>query len=114
VLNDGTDARAEEQKNADEEPASEAAPAPEPEEVEPSAPDANAVDEPQAPAAAAPEQGNAEPASYTVKAGQSLWSIATEQLGNGERFRDILRLNPALRNPNAIYPGLELKMPESQ
>jgi len=49
---------------------------------------------------------------YTVKAGQTLWSIAVEQLGDGERFREILRLNPQLRNPNAIYPGLRLRMPE--
>src|SRR5690606_30449307 len=87
VLNDGTNARTEEKKNAEEEPASETAPAPEPEEAEPSTPDANAGDEPEAPAAAAPAQGSVEPASYTVKAGQSLWSIAAEQLGNGERFR---------------------------
>lgn len=50
--------------------------------------------------------------TYLVKPGQSLWSIAVEQLGNGERFREILELNPSLRNnPNSIRPGQELKLP---
>jgi len=51
-------------------------------------------------------------ATYRVKPGQSLWSIAVEELGNGERFREILDLNPVLRgDPNRIRPGLELKLP---
>jgi len=55
------------------------------------------------------------PATYTVKQGQSLWSIAVEQLGDGERFREILELNPDLRgDPNRIRPGLELRLPTAQ
>lgn len=96
VLNDGTNTKPGERNTRDEPSATEA---------EEAAPEA---------VPAAEEQADARSASYTVKAGQSLWSIAVEQLGDGERFRDILRLNPALRNPNAIYPGLELKMPESR
>ena len=54
----------------------------------------------------------AEPARYVVQRGQSLWSIATEILGDGERFREILDLNPVLRgNANAIRPGQELILP---
>jgi tetratricopeptide (TPR) repeat protein len=71
--------------------------------------------EAEAPAAEAPEAeapAEPEPATYVVKPGQTLWSIATEQLGDGERFREILELNPVLRgNPNRIRPGLELKLP---
>jgi tetratricopeptide (TPR) repeat protein len=52
------------------------------------------------------------PAGYRVRRGQSLWSIATEKLGNGERYIEILRLNPHLsRDPSLIVPGMELKLP---
>ncbi|MBE7184862.1 MAG: tetratricopeptide repeat protein [Methylobacterium mesophilicum] len=55
------------------------------------------------------------PASYTVKAGQSLWSIANEALGDGNRYREILDLNPALRNnPARIRAGQELVLPAGQ
>ena len=50
--------------------------------------------------------------SFRVGPGQSLWSIAQERLGSGERFREILDANPSLRgNPNLIYPGQELRLP---
>lgn len=63
----------------------------------------------QAAAPAAPAQPGQ---SYTVGPGQSLWSIAVDKLGDGQRFGEILDLNPALgRNPNLIYPGQELKLP---
>ena len=54
----------------------------------------------------------AEPARHVVQPGQSLWSIAVEKLGDGERFREILDLNPALRGKaDAIRPGQELILP---
>jgi tetratricopeptide (TPR) repeat protein len=52
------------------------------------------------------------PARHVVQPGQSLWSIAVEKLGDGERFREILDLNPGLRGrADAIRPGLELVLP---
>ncbi|PSJ61472.1 tetratricopeptide repeat protein [Pseudaminobacter soli (ex Li et al. 2025)] len=55
---------------------------------------------------------SASPASYKVLPGQSLWSIATDVLGNGHRFQEILNLNPQLRgDPGRIVPGQELIMP---
>lgn len=52
------------------------------------------------------------PAAYTVQRGQSLWSIAVEKLGNGNRYLEILNLNPQLRgDPGRIVPGQSLKMP---
>ncbi len=72
--------------------------------------------------AATPEPAPAEPAApelaptparYTVQRGQSLWSIAAEKLGNGERYIEIIRLNPALRNPARLVPGLEITLPGS-
>ena len=53
-----------------------------------------------------------QPAVHTVRPGQSLWSIATDKLGNGERYREILELNPGLRgDPGNIRPGQELVLP---
>lgn len=52
------------------------------------------------------------PAAYTVQRGQSLWSIALEKLGDGNRYREILNLNPELRgDPGRIVPGQSLRMP---
>ncbi|WP_309083615.1 tetratricopeptide repeat protein [Chelativorans sp.] len=72
--------------------------------------------QPAAAQAEKPAEGAAQeasPATYTVKPGQSLWSIAAEQLGSGERFREILELNPVLQgDPGRVRPGLELTLPE--
>jgi tetratricopeptide (TPR) repeat protein len=52
------------------------------------------------------------PARYTVLPGQSLWSIADDQLGSGRRYLEILRLNPELRgDPSRLFPGMELTLP---
>ena len=62
------------------------------------------------------EEGKAATAadSYTVKAGDSLWGIATETFGDGQRFMDLINANPDLkRNPDRIFPGQQLKMPTS-
>mgnify|MGYP000697501757 CR=1 FL=1 len=61
---------------------------------------------------AAPEI-KATPASHVVQPGQSLWSIAVERLGNGERYIEIIDLNPQLRNPGRLLPGTELILPGS-
>ncbi|MBL8577388.1 MAG: tetratricopeptide repeat protein [Mesorhizobium sp.] len=54
----------------------------------------------------------AEPAAYKVSRGQSLWSIAADELGNGSRYIEILNLNPQLRgDPGRLVPGQELKLP---
>ncbi|MEX0344854.1 MAG: tetratricopeptide repeat protein [Rhizobiaceae bacterium] len=58
------------------------------------------------------EKTDSRPAVYKVKPGQSLWDIAVEELGDGQRYLDILKLNPALANdPNRIFPGQELRLP---
>jgi tetratricopeptide (TPR) repeat protein len=54
------------------------------------------------------------PVAYKVQRGQSLWSIAVDKLGNGNRYTEILDLNPQLRrDPGRIVPGMELKLPGS-
>lgn len=47
--------------------------------------------------------------TYTVKKGDSLWTIAARQLGNGSRYKEIKNLN-GLRS-DTIYAGQVLKLP---
>ena len=47
--------------------------------------------------------------TYTVKAGDSLWRIAAQQLGNGSRYKEIKTLN-GLKN-DTIHAGQVLKLP---
>lgn len=49
--------------------------------------------------------------TYTVKSGDSFWRIASEQLGNGMRYGEILKLNN-LKVTSIIHPGDILKLPE--
>lgn len=49
--------------------------------------------------------------TYTVREGDNLWQIAARQLGNGNRHTEIVKLNPALNDPNALQPGMTLKLP---
>jgi len=52
------------------------------------------------------------PVAYKVSPGQSLWSIAVDQLGSGHRYIEILDLNPQLRSdPGRLVPGQELRLP---
>ncbi|WP_425493416.1 tetratricopeptide repeat protein [Hoeflea prorocentri] len=49
---------------------------------------------------------------YEVKPGQTLWTIADEVLGDGERYREIILLNPSLRNgKETIHPGQIILIP---
>lgn len=53
-----------------------------------------------------------EAASYVVKPGQTLSTIADKQLGDPDRYREILELNPFLRgDPDRVRAGQKLKMP---
>lgn len=47
---------------------------------------------------------------YVVKKGDTLWAIAKRQLGDGQRHKEILSLNPGL-TPSAMKIGQVLKMP---
>lgn len=67
-------------------------------------------------AEAAPETGTVSAGApvHTVLPGQSLWSIAAEILGDGNRYIELLDLNPALRgDPGRIVPGQQLNLPAS-
>ncbi|MBN2136533.1 MAG: LysM peptidoglycan-binding domain-containing protein [Sedimentisphaerales bacterium] len=49
---------------------------------------------------------------YQVKEGDSLWSIAADQLGNGVRYAEISKLNAdILSSEDSISIGMKLKIP---
>ncbi len=49
---------------------------------------------------------------YVVREGDSLWRIAAEQLGDGNRYREIARLNAGiLENENVVLAGMRLNLP---
>ncbi len=52
----------------------------------------------------------AESGSYTVKEGDTLFSIAEQELKDGYQYPKILEANQ-LANPDAIAPGMVLKIP---
>jgi nucleoid-associated protein YgaU len=53
--------------------------------------------------------------TYKVKAGDSFYRIAKDQLGNAERWKELLALNKTLvhGDPTALQPGQTLVLPDS-
>ncbi len=52
------------------------------------------------------------PGTYTVRDGDSLWLIAQQQLGNGSRYAEIIKLNSNIINDEEMLAvGTELKLP---
>lgn len=49
--------------------------------------------------------------SYTVKKHEWLTKIALEQLGSKSRVKDILRLNPEIKDPNKLHVGQVIRLP---
>jgi len=50
---------------------------------------------------------------YVVREGDSLWSIAAEQLGNGSRYKEISKLNAnVLKDENDLTVGMRLSLPD--
>ena len=66
------------------------------------------------------QAGQAVPATaqmrtYTVESGDTLSKIAKETLGDANAYNTIFQLNtPMLKDPDDIYPGQVLIIPESQ
>jgi LysM repeat protein len=48
------------------------------------------------------------PPPYTVKKGDTLWSICKKKLGDGSKYPTIAKLNK-IKNPNLIYVGQVIK-----
>ena len=51
---------------------------------------------------------------YIVVEGDSLWNIAEEQLGDGNRYTEILALNPQIKEDEPLFVGTKLKMPPNR
>ena len=54
---------------------------------------------------------------YTVKRGESLWSIAAQELGNGRRYTEIAALNTTLlkgKGDGFLQPGWVLQIPQAE
>ncbi len=69
--------------------------------------DERSADEPQV------ETVSADRMIHVVLPGQSLWSISAEVLGDGNRYNELLDLNPDLRgDPGRIVPGYRLNLPQ--
>lgn len=74
-----------------------------------------------APAPATAEEAPAAAQTYTVKAGDSLWAIAEQHLGDGQRYQEIVDLNRDRPQPggytvgqrDGIDPGMVLELPEA-
>ena len=50
---------------------------------------------------------------HTVEKGDSLWKIAEKTMGSGARYVEIFEANkPMLRDPDKIYPGQVLRIPQ--
>lgn len=55
----------------------------------------------------------AQPRFYTVKKGDTLSGIAKEVYGNASRYNEIFEANrPLLKDPDEIYPGQQLRIPQ--
>ena len=49
---------------------------------------------------------------HVVEAGDTLWAIATEYLGDGSRYPEVFEANtPMLSDPDLIFPGQVLRIP---
>lgn len=51
-------------------------------------------------------------ATYVVKRGDTLWDLSFEFLGDPFRWPELWHGNPAISNPDRIYPGDQLRIPE--
>jgi len=49
---------------------------------------------------------------YVVQEGDNLWGVASDELGDGNRFREIVKLNgDVLSDEDSLYVGMRLKLP---
>jgi len=49
--------------------------------------------------------------TYTIRKGDTLWSIAKRFYNDGQRWQDIVAANPSITNPKKLPVGLEIVLP---
>ena len=49
--------------------------------------------------------------TVTVRAGETLWKIAQENLGHGSRWHEVLAANPSITSPEALKAGMQINLP---
>jgi LysM repeat protein len=49
--------------------------------------------------------------TVSVQRGDSLWKLAQQNLGRGNRWPELVAVNPSIANPNQIRAGAELMLP---
>ncbi|WP_125777986.1 LysM peptidoglycan-binding domain-containing protein [Antribacter gilvus] len=64
-------------------------------------------------AAGAPPTQPSASVDHVVQPGETLWRIASEQLGNARRWTEIADLNPHLADPDFLTPGQTVRVPTS-
>lgn len=58
--------------------------------------------------------GGSDSKFHVVERGDTLWAIAQKTLGDGNKYNAIFEANrPMLSDPNKIYPGQVLRIPEA-
>jgi LysM repeat protein len=60
---------------------------------------------------ATPAQPVATQRTISVQPGDSLWKLAQENLGRGNRWHELLAVNPSIADPNQIRAGAHLVLP---
>jgi nucleoid-associated protein YgaU len=59
-----------------------------------------------------PQPSNEQFKQYVVKESDSLWQIAAEYLGNGNRYDEIIQLNKfVITDADTLVVGMKLKLP---
>jgi len=66
---------------------------------------------PAAPAEVAQAEKPPAPTTYTIKPGDTLWSISSQQLSDPFNWPKLWNVNPMVTNPDLIYPGKVLTLP---
>ena len=51
---------------------------------------------------------------YTVKAGDSWWRIAANEMGSGSKYKDLMTFNRVDPNNAMLHPGMEIKIPAKE
>jgi hypothetical protein len=55
-----------------------------------------------------------QPRNHTVKPGDTLWKLSARYLGDGNRWREFLSVNPALGNRSSLSVGATIRIPATK